>query len=58
MISQISFAKICPVVGKTYANSSSLFLQKDRIDGMILMRPPTAWEERLARKDQLIEGAR
>ena len=34
------------------------YIQKDRIDGLILMRPPTAWEERLARKDEIIENAR
>ena len=39
-------------------NSCHHFFQKGLVSGLILVRPPTAWKERLDRKPQLIQAAR
>merc|ERR1711915_204864 len=47
--------------GSSMGSASALYAaiqDPSKLSGLILMRPPTAWEERLARKPQLIEAAR
>ena len=35
-----------------------IYFQAGQVSGLILVRPPTAWEERLQRRPQLIQAAR
>ena len=52
-----------PVIvgGSSMGSASALYAAIENpglVSGLILVRPPTAWEERLARKPQLIQAAR
>jgi len=52
-----------PVIvgGSSMGSASALYAAMENpslVSGLILVRPPTAWEERLARKPQLIQAAR
>ena len=52
-----------PVIvgGSSMGSASALYAsiqEPSLVSGLILMRPPTAWEERLNRKPQLMQAAR
>ena len=52
-----------PVIlgGSSMGSASALYAaiqEPSLVSGLILMRPPTAWEERLMRKPQLMQAAR